>query len=157
MKILTLSTMSGLTRGQIDQFISRYGIHVHAQPRFGAAREFTPADAFMINLAGQLRAMRVNNQDIASAVGSIVPRVDPHTFEQLEIYPERAELEATGEPVYAVVTKVSEGDTKKMIATFVRQSDLDKELLKLGAGASIVVCASLIADTIERLEGDRRG
>jgi hypothetical protein len=150
MKINEVSVMSGLSRGQIDQLISRHRIHLHAKPRFGAAREFTPADAFMIALAGQLRAMGVKNENISSAVASIMPRVDPDTFEQLEIYPDRAALEAAGEPVYALVAK---NEQDEMATEFVRQSNLDKELRKLGRGAGIVVCASLIASTIERLEG----
>lgn len=149
MKIQNLSTMSGLTRGQIDQLISRHGIELHSKPPAGAARNFTPADSFLISLAGELHRVGLRNKEIASAVASIIPEVDPNTFRQTEIYPGRASLEAAGEPVFAIIVKGKDGNT---VTEFSRQSDLYRKLGEIGAGTGIVVSASLIANTIEQLE-----
>lgn len=88
MRIQQVEVLTGLTRGQINQLISRYGVLVHGGHKPGSARDFTPADVFGFCIAGRAAALGVNMPTIRWIVASLpMPVVDPSTFHQREIFP----------------------------------------------------------------------
>src|SRR5690606_20577858 len=80
--------LSSLSRGQINQLISRYGVGVHGRAIQGGARNFTPADAFAFCVAGRASALGVDMPTIRDIIACLpIPALDPSTFEQREIFP----------------------------------------------------------------------
>lgn len=59
MNIHQLATLTGLTRGQIHQCLSRYNIPLGAKGRPGVARSFSKAEVFSFCVAGGMRRMGI--------------------------------------------------------------------------------------------------
>lgn len=92
MHIQKVVDLSGLSRGQINQLISRHGIGVHGrllrtEVHEGAARDFTPADAFAFCIGGRAAALGCNMTTVRDLIISFpIPAVDPATFRQRAIF-----------------------------------------------------------------------
>lgn len=138
MNIHTVSELSGLSRGQIDQLISRWGVTPHGKARPGGAREFTLADCFAFCVAGHAARMGVSQPGIRDIIGALpMPKLSRDTFEQVEVFPGRAVMRNAWLVVAA-------GDDGELRGEFVEASQL-----KSVAGASMIFPASQIAAAIE--------
>lgn len=140
MDISSVSRISGLTRGQIDQAISRWTITPHARSEPGKPRRFTAADCFKFAVVGELHRMGLAWPAIREAVwaATLTPEVDPETFEQIEIFPGASRF------VEAVLVIRNFNQDELPEARFVERADLPK----IGSEATIVLPASKIASRI---------
>lgn len=140
MNIHDVCLLSGLTRGQINQLISRWRVTPHYQKSVaaGSARRFTSADVFNFCIAGRATAIGLDGPTIRDIVASLpIPRVDPDTFEQIEIFPGyRADRN-----MVLVVAKDKDG----FCSSFVSAS---KSSTVMDGGTKIVFEASKIAREI---------
>lgn len=146
MDIHKLSDLSGLTRGQINQMISRWSVAVHGQVR-GTVRDFTSADAFNFRIAGLASHMGLSMPEIRDLIASMpMPRVDPNTFEQIETFPGREKLP---EDVLLVVQRKGEMFACQFIAPEKLGAIINR------APAALVFQAGRIADELEAANAER--
>lgn len=94
MRIQQVVDLSNLTRGQINQLISRHGLGVHGhllanEVVEGGARNFTPADCFAFCVGGRAAAMMgCDMTTVRDIICSLpMPAINPATFRQREIFP----------------------------------------------------------------------
>lgn len=147
MNIHHVSQLSGLSRGQINQLISRHGYTPHAKPQNGEARSFTKADAFDLVVAGRLARLGLGQAWIAEALAALpIPQVDPNTFEQIEVFPGRRKFSHEGASAVLVIDCNEAGN---FTAEFAAASDLPRILAR--THVAVVLNADDIANTIEQL------
>jgi hypothetical protein len=86
--ISEVAELTGLSRGQIEQLISRHGIPVWARAEPGKAREFLPVDVFTFMLIGELDRLHVGHASISGIIASLNPyKLDPASGLPIEIFP----------------------------------------------------------------------
>ena len=146
MDIHTLSDLSGLTRGQINQLVSRWSVAVHGQMR-GTVRDFTSADAFNFCIAGLASRIGLTMPEIRDIIAAMpMPRIDPNTFAQVETFPGRAKLP---DDVLLVVQRKGEMFSCRFIVPDKLGAIINK------APAALVFQAGRIADDVEAANADR--
>jgi DNA-binding transcriptional MerR regulator len=79
MDIHAIVKLSGLSRDQINQLVSRYGVVVRGRSDPGSARRFTPSDAFALIVAGMLYRIGFTMIGIRDALAMMpMPVLDEH-------------------------------------------------------------------------------
>lgn len=146
LKMADAVRVSGLTKYQIDQFISRYGFAPYGKAHIGAAREFHPADVFDLVLAGQLHRMGFSQPTVRDFLA-----VQPFRSEGPDGAP--AELFAgegiSGEPKFIVA--IAGGEDGFEEANIVYGSQIGTWLTAKGAEGAVVINASAIADLVRKM------
>jgi hypothetical protein len=140
----TVVETSGLTSGQVDQLISRWGVEPDG-PRVGATRLFYETDLFVFIVAGELARLGLDQKSIAHAVHSLplLPR-DPESFAPQATYAN------PGQAICLVF--LPRGDSKEFSATghFVPKDVVGQVFGAFASCGAIVLDAGAIAARIEQ-------
>jgi len=144
MDIHAILKISGLTRGQVDQLISRYSFQPQGSSRSGLGRTFTKADAFKFAAAGELSRLGLNQPTIANAL-SYVEKIDRATFEQLETFPGCSEFSLRAETAFLAVSLDRNGEHLPWFLSSIQLSELISQELSI-----VVVNATAIAERVEK-------
>ena len=144
LNIHDICRLSGLSRVQVEQAISRWLITPHHKSAPGQARRFTQGDAFAFCLAGELHRIGFSWPAIRDVYAVLpFPEVDEY-FEQVEIFPGYAQLREA----VAVVTNFNTAELP--VVRYVERADLSK----VGAEPAIVLPATRIAKLVEAVANE---
>lgn len=135
MDISSVSRISGLTRGQIDQAISRWAITPQSKSARGTARRFSPSDVFAFAIVGELKRIDLPWPVIRDLYWSYVSRPDVGGD---EIFPDCDRF------ADAVIAFWAFGPDRLPENKIIERS----ELSKLGTEATIVLPAGRIAKRV---------
>lgn len=145
MDIHTLIRLSGLTRGQINQLISRWSVDVYGSI-YGKGREFTAADGFNFCVAGLASRMGLTMPEISRIIEAMpMPRRKSSTFQQAETFPGRSVMP---DDVLMVIQRKDDAFS----CTFIAPEKLGAVLNK--APAALVFQAGRIAIEVEAANAD---
>lgn len=141
MNIHEVARLSGLSKIQVEQAISRWLITPQRRSPSGHARQFCKADVFMFMIAGEAHRMGLGWPGVRDVVLSAcgVVEINPDTDEPIHVFP--------GAPHFADAVLVLSNFTSEAMpeARFIERA----ELTKLGAEPFIAFPATRIAKLIE--------
>lgn len=145
MDIHTISDLSGLSRGQINQLISRWSIDVYGRV-YGTARDFTSADAFNFCIAGLASRIGLSMPEIRDLIAAMpMPRRKSSTFQQAETFPGRSVM-----PDDVLMVVLRKDDT--FSCTFVAPEKLGTIINR--APSALIFQAGRIAEEVEAANAD---
>jgi len=68
-----VARLSGLSTGQIDQLISRWGVGLWMGSTRGSSRKFLAVDAFKFMIAGELHRLGIDQRTVRDMLASLLP------------------------------------------------------------------------------------
>ncbi len=141
-----VSKLSGLSRGQIEQLISRYGvISPWCKVLPGNAREFLPADVFLFVMAGELYRLGLNQATIRDIFASLpFHKLDP-VGAPVEVFGGQA---ATNGRVFWIIAATSEGP--EFVQAVFDAEAIGRVIIARKLSSPIIIDATEIAARIDR-------
>jgi hypothetical protein len=132
-----ISQISGLSTGQIEQAISRNRLQLQGEGRPGRARQFSPMDAFMICILGELRRLGLDWKCIVGSTAFPWPIDDLFKIDKMEFF------------LLTPIPDQRRGVPKKFEISLVTPEDFAGHLRAYKAGAGVLIDASVIAKRIK--------
>jgi hypothetical protein len=144
MNIHDVIEISGLTRGQINQLLSRSGVFVFGPVLPGKIRIFTGADTLKFAESGELSRLGFDAPAIAKIWHCIRGRalaVDPYSFAPLEIFP--GEKSVDGDDVFLLIVK-DQSQHFGFSVDYKTSDELGEAIPKLDANAVVIPLRSIL-------------